>query len=154
MHFLSLSQTHRQELRVVSWSPAQIQGQDPLTGPEGMVGQVVDSLHLDAAVRPALSSAFRIPSLFFYYDFYDFNFLFWLCCFFVGAALVMLRGRCRLSCSARFPHCGGFSGCGSWVLGSVSTDSVVATHRFSCHPSSCLTWSVMERPGCQARLSQ
>ena len=52
------------------------------------------------------------------------------------------------SCSARVSHCGGFSGCGSWVLGSVgpvavapglqSTGSVVATHRLSCHPSSCL----------------
>ena len=52
------------------------------------------------------------------------------------------------SCSARVSHCGGFSGCGAWALGSIgpeavaptlqSTGSVVAIHRLSCHPSSCL----------------
>lgn len=66
-------------------SSLQIQGQDPLTGPEGMVGQVVDSLASGRSCVPCTLPQPSDPRSFFYYDFYDFN-LFWLCCFFVAAA--------------------------------------------------------------------
>ena len=147
----SLSQTHTHTgIEGPELEPSlQIQGQDPPTGPEGMMGQVVDSPASGHSCAPSVCpSAFQPQLLFFHYDFYNFN-LFWLCWIFVAAAsLWSWQQGLPSSCGARGPHCGGFSCCGAWALGSVgpivvlpglqSTGSVVAMLGLSCRPRSCL----------------
>ena len=151
MYFLSLSlkHTHIQELRGQGWSPAfKVKARTPPIGPEGMVGQLVDGLASGRSCAPCtLSLSLLTPALFFFI-------MIFMVLIYFGCAessllqLLSSRGERGLpsSCSARVSHCGAFSGCRAWALGSVgpvavapglqSTGSVVAIHRLNCHPSS------------------